>query len=186
MRFRCEVCNKLVDKRAYLHRQLLDRRVDRVYANLLKYIVFEYRDKPTLFYGVPDDKVGHRNNARPFDRRVQDQVAVVAVQGSLRVDLRRPLHPEVAERFKGDENVAEKFAYQQATLQGAYFILAVRAVGLDAGGMGGFENAKVDEGFFAGTTVKSNVLVNIGRVDLSGITGGRLPRYDFDEVCSII
>ncbi|MAJ92686.1 MAG: hypothetical protein CBC23_000320 [Rhodospirillaceae bacterium TMED63] len=92
----------------------------------------------------------------------------------------------MAERFKGDENVAEKFADQQATLQVAYFILAVRAVGLDAGGMGGFENAKVDEEFFVGTTVKSNVLVNIGRGDLSGITGGRLPRYDFDEVCSII
>ena len=97
-----------------------------------------------------------------------------------------PIRPEMAERFKGDENVAEKFAYQQATLQGAYFILAVRAVGLDAGGMGGFDNAKVDEEFFAGTTVKSNFLVNIGYGDLSGIKGGRLPRYDFDEVCSII
>ena len=97
-----------------------------------------------------------------------------------------PIRPEMAERFKGDENVAEKFAYQQATLQGAYLILAVRAVGLDAGGMGGFDNAKVDEEFFAGTTVKSNFLVNIGYGDLSGIKGGRLPRYDFDEVCSII
>ena len=97
-----------------------------------------------------------------------------------------PIRPEMAERFKGDENVAEKFAYQQATLQGAYFILAVRAVGLDAGCMGGFDNAKVDEEFFAGTTVKSNFLVNIGYVDLAGIKGRRLPRYDFDEVCSII
>ena len=139
--------NKLVDKRAYFRRQVPGRRVDRVYANLLKYIVFEYRDKPTLFYGVPDDKVGHRNDARPFDRRGQDQVAVVAVQAPLRVDLRRRLHPEMAERFKGDENVAEKFAYQQATLQGAYFLLAVLAIGLDAGGMGGFDNAKVDEEF---------------------------------------
>ena len=82
-----------------------------------------------------------------MDRRGQAQVAVVAVQGSLRVDLRQPPHPEMAERFKGDGNVAEKFAYQQATLQGAYFILAVRAIGLDTGGMGGFENAKVDEEF---------------------------------------
>ncbi len=97
-----------------------------------------------------------------------------------------PIRPEMAERFKGDENVAEKFAYQQATLQGAYFILAVRAVGLDAGGMGGFDNAKVDEEFFTGTTVKSNFLVNVGYGDLTGIMGGRLPRYDFDEVCSII
>ena len=46
--------------------------------------------------------------------------------------------------------------------------------------------AKVDEEYFVGTTVTSNVLVNIGRGDLSGITRGRLPCYDFDEVCSII
>jgi 3-hydroxypropanoate dehydrogenase len=72
------------------------------------------------------------------------------------------------------------------TLQGAYFILAVRSLGLDAGGMGGFDNAKVDEEFFKGTTVKSNFLCNVGYGDLSGIKGPRLHRYDFDEVCTII
>ena len=56
-------------------------------------------------------------------------------------------------------------------MQGAYLILAVGAVGLDAGGMGGFDNAKVDEEFFAGTTVKSNFFVNIGHGILSGIKG---------------
>ena len=101
-------------------------------------------------------------------------------------EMNYPIRPELAERFKNNETVAEKFAYQQSTLQGAYFILAVRAVGLDAGGMGGFDNAMVDNEFFAGTTVKSNFLCNIGYGDLSGIKGSRLPRYDFDEVCSII
>ena len=93
MRLQCEVRNKLFDKRAYFLRQVPGRRVDRVYTNLLKYIVFECWDKPILFYGVSDDKVGHRNNARPFDCRGQDQVAVVAVKIPLRIDLRRPLQP---------------------------------------------------------------------------------------------
>ena len=97
-----------------------------------------------------------------------------------------PHAPDAKTWFNWSDEWAEMNAFRNGSLQGAYFILAVRAVGLDAGGMGGFENAKVDEEYFVGTTVPSNVLVNIGRGDLSGITGGRLPRYDFDEVCSII
>ena len=100
--------------------------------------------------------------------------------------LNYPIRPEMGDRFKDNEALAEKFAFQMATLQGAYFIMAVRAVGLDAGGMGGFDNAKVDAEFFAGTTVKSNFLCNIGYGDLSGIKGPRLHRYDFDDVCSIV
>ena len=99
--------------------------------------------------------------------------------------LNYPIRPEMGDRFKDNEALAEKFAFQMGTLQGAYLILAVRAVGLDAGAMGGFDNAKVDEVFFAGTPVKSNFLCNIGYGDLSGIKGPRLHRYDFDEVCSI-
>jgi 3-hydroxypropanoate dehydrogenase len=97
-----------------------------------------------------------------------------------------PIRPEMAGRFKDNAALAEKFAFQMGTLQGAYFILAVRSLGLDAGGMGGFDNAKVDEEFFKGTTVKSNFLCNVGYGDLSGIKGPRLHRYDFDEVCTII
>lgn len=102
------------------------------------------------------------------------------------IALNYPERPQMRARFENDAALAEKFAFQMGCLQGAYFILAVRAVGLDAGGMGGFDTARVDEEFFKGTPVKSNFLCNIGYGDLKGIKGPRLHRYDFDEVCTII
>lgn len=97
-----------------------------------------------------------------------------------------PVRPEMAERFRNDAAVAEKFAFQQGTLQGAYLIMAIRAVGLDAGAMGGFNVEAADAEFLAGKNWKSNFLCNIGYGDLEGIKGPRLYRYDFDEVCDII
>jgi 3-hydroxypropanoate dehydrogenase len=97
-----------------------------------------------------------------------------------------PIRPELGERFRNDAAVAEKFAFQQGTLQGAYLIMAIRAVGLDAGAMGGFNTELADETFLAGKNWKSNFLCNIGYGDLEGIKGPRLYRYDFDEVCEVI
>lgn len=97
-----------------------------------------------------------------------------------------PVRPEMGERYKNDAAVAEAFAEQMVWMQGAYFILAVRAVGLDAGGMLGFDKGIVDEAFFKGTSVKTNFLCNIGYGDVSGIKGPRLFRYEFDEVCEIV
>ena len=97
-----------------------------------------------------------------------------------------PVRPEMAERFRNDAAVAEKFAFQQGTLQGAYLIMAIRAVGLDAGAMGGFNTVMADEVFLRGKNWKSNFLCNIGYGDLEGIKGSRLYRYDFEEVCQII
>ena len=77
-------------------------------------------------------------------------------------------------------------AFQQGTLQGAYLIMAIRAVGLDAGAMGGFNTDMADEIFLQGKNWKSNFLCNIGYGDLEGIKGPRLYRYDFEEVCQII
>ena len=64
--------------------------------------------------------------------------------------------------------------------------MAVRAVGLDAGGMGGFDTDAADKAFLNGKNWKSNFLCNIGYGDLAGITSPRLYRYDFNEVCEII
>ncbi len=97
-----------------------------------------------------------------------------------------PIGPEIAEIFDCKPEFAQDFALQGGTLQGAYFMLAVRAVGLDAGAMGGFEREAADKEFFAGTTFKSNFLCNIGYGDLEGIKGPRLYRWEFDEVCEII
>jgi 3-hydroxypropanoate dehydrogenase len=83
------------------------------------------------------------------------------------------------------ENVLEYTALRNGSLQGAYFLLAARALGLDCGPMSGFNNAKVDEAFFAGTTVKSNFLCNLGYGDPSKLYP-RSPRLSFEEACKAV
>lgn len=83
------------------------------------------------------------------------------------------------------ENVLEYIALRNSSLQGAYFMLAARALGLDCGPMSGFDNAKVDEAFFAGTTVKSNFLCNLGYGDASKLYP-RSPRLSFEEACKLV
>jgi 3-hydroxypropanoate dehydrogenase len=114
--------------------------------------------------------------------------AIVAYDNTFFTDFPKfnPIRPEMADRFSGNAEMAESFSRIQAILQGGYFIMALRAVGLDVGAMGGFNNAGVDEEFFAGTPVKSIFLCNIGYGDVSGIKGPRLYRYGFDEVCEIV
>jgi 3-hydroxypropanoate dehydrogenase len=68
---------------------------------------------------------------------------------------------------------------------GAYFMIAARAVGLDVGAMSGFSNAVVDEEFFAGTSLKSNFLVNLGYADETALFQ-KLPRFSFDDACSFV
>lgn len=75
-------------------------------------------------------------------------------------------------------------ALRNSSLQGAYLLLAARALGLDCGPMSGFDNAKVDAAFFAGTRIHSNFLVNLGIGDRSSIFA-RAPRLGFDEACRI-
>ncbi|MCE2927912.1 MAG: malonic semialdehyde reductase [Rickettsiales bacterium] len=82
------------------------------------------------------------------------------------------------------ENVLEVLALRNSSLQGAYFMLAARAVGLDCGPMSGFNNQMVDELFFKGTTVKSNFICNLGYGDASKLHP-RSPRPEFGEFCKI-
>jgi 3-hydroxypropanoate dehydrogenase len=83
------------------------------------------------------------------------------------------------------ENVLEYMTLRNGSLQGAYFMLAARSLGLDCGPMSGFDNAKVDATFFAGTTVKSNFLCNLGYGDASKLHP-RGPRLSFAEACQIV
>lgn len=83
------------------------------------------------------------------------------------------------------ENVLEYMALRNSSLQGAYFMLAARALGLDCGPMSGFDNAKVDAEFFAGTSVKSNFLCCLGHGDPSKLRL-RSPRLTFEEACKVI
>lgn len=87
--------------------------------------------------------------------------------------------------FTSDENVARMTAIRNGTLQGAYMIIAARALGLDCGPMSGFDNAKVDAEFFPGQDVKSNFLCNLGYGDPSKLFN-RSPRLSFEEACQIL
>ena len=83
------------------------------------------------------------------------------------------------------EAALETVALRNGSLQGAYLILAARALGLDCGPMSGFDNAKVDAEFFAGTQIRSNFLVNLGHGALSTLFA-RSPRLPFDEAAQIL
>lgn len=96
-----------------------------------------------------------------------------------------PPNPNAQDIFRNNSTAAQVNAFRNGTLQGAYFMLAARAVGLDVGAMSGFDNAKVDEEFFHGTSLKSNFLVNLGYADTSKIFR-RLPRFDYDDVCQTL
>jgi len=98
-----------------------------------------------------------------------------------------PHNPAMKANFDGDAKRAarETFAFRNGTLQGAYLILAARAVGLDCGPMSGFDNARVDAEFFPDGRFRSNFLCSLGRGDPAKVMG-RLPRFQFDEVCSLL
>ena len=95
-----------------------------------------------------------------------------------------PARPDARSWFAGKDKLIETTAFRNGTLQSGYFILAARALGLDCGPMSGFENAKVDEAFFAGTTIRSNFLCNIGYGDASKLRP-RNERLAFEEACRI-
>lgn len=95
-------------------------------------------------------------------------------------------HADAKSWFEGNPALIETTGFRNATLQGGYFILAARSIGLDCGPMSGFDNAKVDAAFFAGTSVKSNFLVALGHGDPDpGVLFPRSPRLAFDEACRI-
>ena len=87
--------------------------------------------------------------------------------------------------FVGNQPMIDATAMRNSSLQGAYFIMAARALGLDTGPMSGFDNAGVDAAFFGGTTVKSNFISTLGVGDPATIFG-RLPRPGFDRFNSVV
>jgi 3-hydroxypropanoate dehydrogenase len=98
-----------------------------------------------------------------------------------------PHNPGFADMFAGDDKRAtrEAFAFRNGSLQGAYLIMAARAIGLDCGPMSGFDNAMVDRIFFDGSNIKSNFLCALGYGDPAKVLE-RLPRLGFDEVCQLL
>ncbi|MTV40110.1 malonic semialdehyde reductase [Duganella radicis] len=97
------------------------------------------------------------------------------------------LSPAVDARswFAGNDAAIQSTAFRNSSLQGGYLILAARALGLDVGPMSGFDHAKVDQAFFAGTAIQSNFICNIGYGDAAKVRP-RAPRLSFEEACRIV
>jgi nitroreductase len=93
-------------------------------------------------------------------------------------------HTDARSWFAGKPAVIESTAFRNSSLQGAYLIMAARAIGLDCGPMSGFDADKVNAAFFAGTTIKANFVCSLGYGDASKLHP-RSPRFSFDEACSI-
>lgn len=93
-----------------------------------------------------------------------------------------PHSPDAKNWFTSSEALAEETAFRNGTLQGAYLIMAARALGIGTGPMSGFDKAKVDEAFFAGTKWTANFLVNLGEGDPAALFE-RHPRLAFDDAC---
>jgi 3-hydroxypropanoate dehydrogenase len=96
-----------------------------------------------------------------------------------------PHAPENKKLFEDNEFAAEATAFRNSSIQGAFLIIAARAMGLDCGPMSGFDNASVDKEFFGGTHLKSNFLCTIGYADAAAAYA-RAPRFEFEDICQIL
>jgi len=112
-------------------------------------------------------------------------VAIVAYDTKFWEHLPRLYHNPDAINWYNKPPVAEIHGFRNGSLQGAYLILALRAVGLDCGAMSGFDNAKVDAAFFPDGRLKSNFLINIG-YGISTKLPPRNPRFSFEESCRFV
>lgn len=112
-------------------------------------------------------------------------VAIVAYDSRFYELIPRLYHnPAAGEMFINNSQLAGSTAFRNGTLQGAYLIMAARALGLDCGPMSGFDNAKLDAEFFPDGRFKSNFLCAIGEGDPAKLFG-RLPRLGFDDACVV-
>ncbi|MRW94783.1 malonic semialdehyde reductase [Duganella sp. FT80W] len=126
-------------------------------------------------------------SAGNLDKTLAAPVTVIVGMDTAFYEKLPQLSPAVDARswFVGNEALIQSTAFRNSSLQGAYLMLAARALGLDVGPMSGFDNAKVDAAFFAGTSIQSNFICNIGYGDPAKIRP-RAPRLAFDEACQIV
>ena len=126
-------------------------------------------------------------DAGNVDKTMKAPATAIVAYDTLFYDLLPRLFPQRDFRsiFAANAELAQITAFRNGSIQGGYFIIAARALGLDCGPMSGFDNAKVDEAFFAGTTVKSNFLCNLAYGDASKLHL-RSPRLDFEEACKLV
>lgn len=171
----------------WLDRPVAEEKIHELY-DLLKMAPTSANCSPARFVFVrsPEAKAKLKQALSPgnYEKTMTAPVTVIVAHDLHFYDKLPTLFPHADARswFAGNPSLADTTALRNGTLQGAYLILAARAVGLDTGAMSGFDNAKVDELFFAGQPWKSNFLVNLGYGDASGLFP-RSPRLPFDEAC---
>jgi 3-hydroxypropanoate dehydrogenase len=133
------------------------------------------------------DRLAKSLKAKNIDKMRAAPVTAIIAWDPLywqRLDFLFP-HEDRKPLFDGREEYAEETAFRNSTLQGAYFMIAARALGLDVGAMSGFSNAEVDKEFFAENGWKSNFLCNLGYADESALFP-KLPRFAFEDVCEMM
>jgi 3-hydroxypropanoate dehydrogenase len=142
-----------------------------------------------LFLRTPEakDKLKPALSAGNLEKTMAAPVTVIVAHDPLFYEQLPRLFPHADARawFSGSEALATETAFRNGTLQGAYLILAARALGLGVGPMSGFDKAKVDEAFLSERGWKSNFLINLGHGDESG-QFARSPRLTFDEACVLL
>ena len=125
--------------------------------------------------------------AKNVDKVLSAPVTVIVAEDLMfweRMDYLFP-HEDRKHLFRGNDAYVDDTAARNATLQGGYMMIAARAMGLDCGPISGFDNAIIDQTIFAGTTLRSNFLLNIGYADEAAIFP-KLPRLSFEEACSFL
>ena len=120
------------------------------------------------------------------DKTMTASVTVIVATDNLFYDHLPKLFPHADAKswFTSSPAMAQETGFRNSTLQGAYLMMAARAIGLDCGAMSGFDPKLVNEAFFAGSSWTANFLVNLGHGDASGVFA-RSPRLDFSEACRI-
>jgi 3-hydroxypropanoate dehydrogenase len=170
-------------------RPVPDAKLEELY-NLLKFGPTSANSSPArfLFIRTAEGKARLKEALSPgnVEKTMTAPVVAVVAHDSAFYDKLPFLFPHADARawFADNPGLADTTAFRNGTLQGAYLMLAARSIGLDVGPMSGFDNRKVDDLFFGGTTWRSNFLVNLGYGDPSGLFP-RAPRLSFDEACQL-
>ena len=170
-------------------RPVPDAKLQELYE-LLKWGPTSANSSPARFVFVrtPEGKAKLKEalSAGNLEKTMTAPVTVIVCYDSFFYDKLGQLipHADAKPWFTSSPEFAEKTAFRNGSLQGAYLMLAARAIGLDVGAMSGFDNAKLDELFLAGTGWKSNFLVNLGYGDPAGLFP-RSPRLSFDEAARL-
>jgi 3-hydroxypropanoate dehydrogenase len=175
---------------AWLKKDVTDEQLHRLY-DLMKFAPTSGNASPMRIVFVKSKDAKERlkpyldegNKAKTMAAPV---TAIVATDFSFYEHLPRLFpHVDAKSWYVGNEPLIQTTAIRNGTLQGAYLLIAARALGLDCGPMSGYDQAGVDAEFFAGTAVKSNFLINIGYGDAETGYMPRLERLAFDEVARI-